>query len=79
MPKVLTTREVTKLIEEVTGYSLGQDLTAGAKNLRRYLRSLDQYDDGTMTIYRWSIKDDDDLKELSEILSYYSIKANKLG
>lgn len=77
LPKVLNTRHVTQLVEEVTDYSLGIDLTAGAKNLRRYLRSLPQYNDDAVTSYSWSVKDDEDLQELAEILGHYQIKARQ--
>lgn len=79
LPSILTTKELTQLIQDETGHILGQDLTAGGKNLRRYLRSLPQYDDGEMTTYRWSKKDSEDLETLAEILSHYSVKAEKLG
>jgi DNA-binding Xre family transcriptional regulator len=74
-PAVLTTKDLTKLVEEVTDYSLGEDLTAGSKNLRRYLRSLPQYQDDEMTYYRWSRTEEEDFDEVMEILKYYAKKA----
>jgi hypothetical protein len=78
-PAVITTRELTRLIQEETGYILGQDLTAGSKNLRRYLRTLDSYNDGEITYYRWNVKDTEDLAEIADILDYYSTKASRIG
>jgi hypothetical protein len=77
MPKVLNTRHVTMLVEELTDFSLGIDTTAGSKNLRRYLRSMPAYNDDVMTSYSWSIKDDDDLEELAGIISHYAGKVSK--
>ena len=79
LPKVLTTKDLTKLIEEVTDFSLGEDLTAGAKNLRRYLRSMPAYNDDSMTYYRWSISEEEDLEEVCEICEHYAKKAKKIG
>lgn len=73
---IIGTKELTIMIQDLTGYSLGQDLTAGGKNLRRYLRSLEKYQDGKMTNYRWSRKDKDDVQEIAEILGHYHAKVS---
>lgn len=78
-PSTLTTKDLTKLIEEMSSYSLGEDYTTGAKNLRRKLRSMEQYNDGEVTHYRWSISDSDDVEEVAELVNYYSIKATKMA
>lgn len=72
LPKMLTTREATLLIEEISNSSLGLDTTAGAKNLRRRLRSLDRYNDNETTHYRWHKDDAEDLDELVSLCEYYS-------
>jgi hypothetical protein len=72
---VITTKELTNMIQKLTGYTLGEDLTAGSKNLRRYLRSLPAYNDDSMTYYRWNRKEDSDVEEVLEILGHYNKKA----
>jgi hypothetical protein len=79
LPKVLTTKDLTKLIEEVTDFSLGEDLTAGAKNLRRYLRSMPAYNDDSMTYYRWSLNEEDDFSEVVDIVNHYQKKSRRIG
>lgn len=75
-PAILTTKEVTQILMEEYGIKLGQDLTAGSKNLRRLLRSIDRWNDDEVTAYRWSQKNADDMKELSEIIDHYQSNTN---
>ena len=75
LPKVINTKQLSSIINELTAYSLGEDLTASAKNLRRYLRTLPQYQDDQMTYYAWDRSESDDLEEVLEIVSHYNKKA----
>lgn len=75
LPKVINTKQLSSIINELTAYSLGEDLTASAKNLRRYLRTLPQYQDDQMTYYAWDRSESDDLEEVLEIVSHYNKKS----
>lgn len=74
--KVLDTKDLTMLIQDLTGITLGSDLTAGGKNLRKYLRSLPEYNDNKFTSYHWT-DSKEDLRILSGIVEYYSRKSNR--
>jgi len=75
LPKVINTKQLSSIINNLTDYTLGEDLTASAKNLRRYLRSLPVYNDDSMTFYAWNRLEEEDLKEVLEIVGHYQRKA----
>jgi hypothetical protein len=75
LPKVINTKQLSSIVNSLTSYSLGEDLTASAKNLRRHLRTLPQYNDDSMTYYAWNRLEEEDLQEVLEIVGHYQKKA----